>query len=106
MFNYLKSKDIDSKFILYFHNDPISMKGSKSISERLSLLNNIDKIIFVSKWVQNRFFEGLDQKLLNKTEVVYPSIHRKKKKILIKIKTLLLLENSILPKVMIFTVIQ
>jgi glycosyltransferase involved in cell wall biosynthesis len=88
MFNYLKSKDIDSKFILYFHNDPISMKGSKSISERLSLLNNIDKIIFVSKWVQNRFFEGLDQKLLNKTEVVYPSIHRKKKKIFNKNKNI------------------
>ena len=79
MFNYIKSKDINSKFIIYFHNDPLSMKGSKSISERLSLLNKIDKIIFVSKWVQNRFFEGLDQKLLNKTEVVYPSIHHEKK---------------------------
>jgi glycosyltransferase involved in cell wall biosynthesis len=79
MFNYLKSKDIDSKFIIYFHNDPLSMKGSKSISERLSLLDKIDKIIFVSRWVQNRFFEGLDQKLLNKTEVVYPSIHHEKK---------------------------
>ena len=79
MFNYLKLKDINSKFIIYFHNDPLSMKGSKSISERLSLLDKIDKIIFVSKWVQNRFFEGLDQKLLNKTEVVYPSIHYEKK---------------------------
>ena len=78
IFNYLKSQ-ISSKFILYFHNDPLSMNGSKSENERLKLLDDIDKIIFVSKWVQNRFFEKLDKKLLNKTEVVYPSIHREKK---------------------------
>ena len=78
VFNYLK-KQIDSKFILYFHNDPISMNGSKTKNERLKLLNELDKIIFVSKWVQNRFFEGLDRKLINKTDVVYPSIHKEKK---------------------------
>ncbi|MDA9186978.1 glycosyltransferase [Candidatus Pelagibacter sp.] len=78
VFNYLK-KEIDSKYILYFHNDPLSMNGSKSISERLKLLDELDKIIFVSKWVQNRFFEKLDNKLINKTEVVYPSIHKEKK---------------------------
>jgi len=78
VFNYLK-KEIDSKYILYFHNDPLSMNGSKSINERLRLLNELDKIIFVSKWVQNRFFEKLDNKLINKTEVVYPSIHKEKK---------------------------
>ena len=78
VFNYLK-KEIDSKYILYFHNDPLSMNGSKSINERLKLLDELDKIIFVSKWVQNRFFEKLDNKLINKTEVVYPSIHKEKK---------------------------
>jgi glycosyltransferase involved in cell wall biosynthesis len=78
VFNYLKNI-INANYIIYFHNDPLSMKGSKSVSERLKLLDKIDKIIFVSKWVQNRFFEGIDQKLLNKTEVVYPSIHKEKK---------------------------
>jgi len=78
VFTYLKYK-INSNFILYFHNDPLSMKGSKTVSERLNLLNQIDKIIFVSKWVQKRFFEGIDLKLLNKTEVVYPSIHKENK---------------------------
>lgn len=88
---YLKKK-INNKFILYFHNDPLNMKGSKSISERLFLLDNVSKIIFVSKWVQNRFFLGLDEKLINKTEVIYPSIH-KIKKIKKKIKISFLLEN-------------
>ena len=78
IFNYLHNK-IKKKFILYFHNDPISMKGSKSSAERLSLLDKVDKIIFVSKWVQNRFFEKIDKKLIDKTEVVYPSIHKEKK---------------------------
>ncbi len=78
VFTYLKNK-IDQKFILYFHNDPISMKGSKTIDERLNLLNNVDKIVFVSKWTQTQFFKGLDQKLLNKTDVIYPSIHKEKK---------------------------
>ena len=80
VFQFLK-KELNSKFILYFHNDPISMNGSKSADERLNLLSQLDKIIFVSKWVQNRFFVDLDKKLINKTEVVYPSIHRAKKKI-------------------------
>ena len=84
VFTYLNNM-LDSNYILYFHNDPLSMKGSKTVTERLNLLDNISKIIFVSKWVQNRFFEGVDQKLLNKTEVVYPSIH-KEKKIVKKIK--------------------
>jgi len=78
IFNLLKN-EINSKYILYFHNDPLSMSGSKSLNERLKLLDELDKIIFVSKWVQNRFFENLDKKLINKTEVVYPSIHKEKK---------------------------
>jgi len=78
VFNYLKNK-IVSKFIIYFHNDPLSMNGSRSSNERLKLLNEVDKIIFVSKWVQNRFFTNIDRKLMNKTEIVYPSIHKENK---------------------------
>ena len=73
VFNILKKKLI-SNFIIYFHNDPLSMNGSKSAGERINLLNKVEKIIFVSEWVQKRFFIDLDQRLLNKTEVVYPSI--------------------------------
>ena len=75
IFNYLK-KEINSKYILYFHNDPLTMNGSKTANERLNLLISLDKIVFVSKWVQNRFFIDLDKKLSDKTEIVYPSIHK------------------------------
>ena len=71
---------IKSNYIFYFHNDPISMKGSITTDERLWILNNVEKIIFVSEYVRNRFFIDLDEKLRAKTEVVYPSVNKVKLK--------------------------
>ena len=48
---------INSKIILYFHNDPTTMKGAKSVTERLHLLKIVDKIIFISKWVKTNIFK-------------------------------------------------
>ena len=70
---------IKNKFIFYFHNDPLSMKGSKTIKERLKILNSVEKVIFVSEWVRERFFLNLDKKLQTKTEIVYPSVNKQKK---------------------------
>ncbi len=75
------TQKIDSRFIFYFHNDPLSMKGSKSVNDRLNLLNIVDKIIFVSDWTRERFFKDIDKKLITKTEVIYPSVNRETKKI-------------------------
>tara|TARA_Y100000389_G_scaffold177739_1_gene190306 strand:+ start:297 stop:2423 length:2127 start_codon:yes stop_codon:yes gene_type:complete len=69
---------IKNKFIFYFHNDPLSMKGSISVNERLWILKNVEKIIFVSEYVRNRFFIDLDDKLRAKTEVIYPSVNKTK----------------------------
>ena len=74
LFNIINK--INSRFIFYFHNDPLSMKGSKNISERLFILKHTDKIIFVSEWVRKRFFLDLDKKLASKTEVIYPSVNK------------------------------
>ena len=65
--NYIKliKKSYKNKLILYFHNDPLTMNGSKSIVDRLYLLNNIDKIIFNSNWSMNRFFVNLPNSLLS-----------------------------------------
>ena len=89
--NYIKYlQKVNKKKILYFHNDPLSMTGSKSLEDRIFLLNHIDKILFNSKWSQNRFFIGLENKKLlkYKTSVCYQSTSRtkinfkKKKKII------------------------
>ena len=56
--NYLKYfKDkVTSKIVFYFHNDPLSMNGSKNISERMYILHLCSKIIFNSEWTKSRFF--------------------------------------------------
>ena len=40
---YPKTK---AKIVLYFHNDPLEMNGSKSISDRMNLFNKVEKVIF------------------------------------------------------------
>ncbi len=72
------SKKIDKKFFFYFHNDPLSMKGSKTVNERLYILSKVEKLIFVSEWTRNRFFIDLDKKLITKTEIIYPSVNKQK----------------------------
>jgi len=74
-------KKINSKIILYFHNDPTTMKGAKSVDERIYLLENVDKIIFITEWVKKRFFKDLPNLSDNKTQVIYHSIDPIKKKI-------------------------
>ncbi len=75
--NYIKYLENirNKKIILYFHNDPLSMNGSKTVSDRLYLLNNIDKILFNSKWSQKRFFINIENEnlLKQKTSVCYQS---------------------------------
>ncbi len=79
-----------SKLILYFHNDPLSMNGSKTIHERNYLLKNIDHFVFNSKWSLSRFKINLNNRetFNNKFSVVYQSVNKtkinfkKKKKII------------------------
>jgi len=77
--NYLLKKKVNSKFLLIFHNNPLDIKGSKTIKERLSLLEHAHKILFVSKWVKNKFFQGLGIATKSNCEIVYPSVNLKKK---------------------------
>ena len=50
----------NKNIVLYFHNDPLSQKGAILKNDRIKILENTKKIIFVSKWVKNRFFHGLE----------------------------------------------
>ena len=62
--NYINiiKKKYQNRLFLYFHNDPLQMSGSKTVEERISLLNCVDKIIFNSEWSRSRFFIDLDNK--------------------------------------------
>ena len=89
--NYINYFDqsLVCKKILFFHNDPQDMQGSKTINERINLLNKVDKIIFNSNWTRSRFFEFLPNTLdFTKLSVVHQSTSKvkidfnKKKKII------------------------
>ena len=50
-----------AKKVLYFHNDPLSMNGSRNAKERIDLLSICSKIVFNSEWSKNRFLKNLDE---------------------------------------------
>ena len=69
-----------TKKILYFHNDPLTMNGSKSKTERESLLKNCTKVVFNSDWSKKRFLTGLDDiyKKSEKLIVIHQSTNKVK----------------------------
>ena len=71
---------LKTKVVLYFHNDPLTMVGSKTKRERIHLLDICSKIIFNSVWSKKRFLEGLDTfyRKSIKLEVIHQSINKKK----------------------------
>ena len=86
--NYIKKvlKLKKPKKILYFHNNPLEMNGSKSIQQRLFLIENLDKIIFNSEWTKKQFLFNLPKIYIKiqKLSVIYqstvkPKINLKKK---------------------------
>ena len=86
-FHLIHDKLKKRKIVLYFHNDPLTMTGSRSVSDRRRLLDNVTKIIFNSHWSRKRFLEGIEGLHINseKMEVIYQStnpakVNLKKKK--------------------------
>jgi glycosyltransferase involved in cell wall biosynthesis len=77
--SYIKYLDKKTKKIIIFHNDPLTLKGSITVNQRVDIIKNCEKVIFVSNWVKERFFEGFKIKNNNKCIVVYPSIDKLKK---------------------------
>ena len=80
--NYIKKilKLKKSKKILYFHNNPLEMNGSKSIQQRLFLIENLDQITFNSEWTKKQFLFNLPKiyTKVPKLSVVYQSTTRPK----------------------------
>ena len=69
-----------SKKILYFHNNPLEMKDSTTVRERLFLIKHLDKIIFNSIWTKNQFLKGLPiiYKKIDKLSIIYQSTKKNK----------------------------
>ena len=76
IFHFINQHKPNYKLILVFHNNPLLIRGSKKIKERTDILNKCSNIIFVSKWVKKKFFEGLSYKNRQKCNVIYPAIKK------------------------------
>jgi glycosyltransferase involved in cell wall biosynthesis len=84
--HYLK-KRTNLKLILHIINDPLKLRGSKTLSDRINLINFCE-IIFISKWTKKQFFKDFPQKKIKKSYVIPPGTTKpkkfpKKKKIII-----------------------
>ena len=71
--------EINNNIVLYFHNNPLEMKSSKTVKERINIYNKTKKIIFNSNWTLNKFMKGLNKKYnMEKLEVINQSTSKKK----------------------------
>ncbi len=87
--NYLEdlAESLEKRnYVLYFHNDPLTMTGSKTILQRKFLLKNCYKIIFNSNWSKKRFLQGMHNKFINSEKLVVVFQSASKRKINIKNK--------------------
>ena len=81
-------KNTNIKVNLIFHNDPNNLRDSNTIEKKKFLLENCNKIIFVSQYLKKRFFKDLNIKHKNNVEIIGNAINKlkkfpKKKKIII-----------------------
>ncbi len=71
IFHYIYSRLPNAPIILYFHNDPQTMKGSITVSDRKKIIQNASGVIFVSEFLKKKFLNGIDKD--NKNLYVLPN---------------------------------
>ena len=74
----LKKYFPNSKITITFHNDPISLRDSKTLKQREFLINSCHKIIFISRWIQQRFFLNFVNSNYQNTEIIYHGVYKEK----------------------------
>ena len=73
------TKNNQFPIILFFHNDPQTMKGSKSIEDREKILEKCAAVLCVSEFIKSKFVEGIGMNI-SKIHVLYNGVERKIKK--------------------------
>ena len=84
--NYLVNNFPKKNYILYFHNDPLSMNGSSSKNDRIFLLKHCFRIIFNSNWSKKRFLEGMNSDAINSEKLIVINQSASKNKLKIQNK--------------------
>ena len=68
--SYIKKYFPNTKIKIIFHNDPLSLRGSTSLSERENIINDCSHTVFISSWIQQRFFSGFKNVNLSLTKII------------------------------------
>ena len=84
---YLEYALTNKNYVLYFHNDPLEMNGSKLVEERVELIRKVKKIIFNSNWSKKRFINGIDKFYHNSKKLIVINQSASKKKVNLKKKS-------------------
>ncbi len=75
VFNKAIKLEKQNPITLHFHNDPRTMKGSKTVNERKNIAENADAVYFVSHYIKNCFIDGLN-KNYNNLHIIPNAIQR------------------------------
>jgi len=78
-YNYIKKYFPKVKIKLIFHNDPLTLRGSISLKEREEIIKGCYKVIFISRWIQQRFFSSFKNANLSQTLIIPHGINKKNK---------------------------
>ena len=68
----LKKNFPSAKFIVFYHNDPTKLRGSKILSQRKFLDHNCYNV-FLSKYIKNRFYKDFSTYKKN-NYILYPGV--------------------------------
>ena len=78
-YSYIKKYFPNTKIKLIFHNDPLTLRGSISLKERENIINGCQKVIFISRWIQQKFFSSFKNVNLTRTLIIPHGVKIKNK---------------------------
>jgi len=73
---YLKKFFPNAKINIIFHNDPLTIRGSIKKNEREKIVSDTHKVIFISRWIQQRFFTEFKNSNLSNTTIVPHGVNK------------------------------
>lgn len=76
---YLINKFPEIKVNLIFHNDPNTIRGSKTYNDKVFLVKNCNNIVFVSNFLKKIFYRHLKIDHKNNIHVIYNSVKKSNK---------------------------
>ncbi len=73
---YIKKYFPNSKINIIFHNDPLSIRGSIKKEERENIISSCNKVIFISHWIQQKFFSEFKNSNLSNTVIIPHGVNK------------------------------